>query len=1183
MMGLLCLFAFRAYQQTPQTNLEKYWTFRERLKNFVVVGNCQGCGIPAVARQRDLMGYDDAGVRLAYYVSVLATEYKLLKDHGETQKLLETKRELFFAMETMNRLDKMAEFHWRVANGTPVASAGPFPQDLNGFFIRDDVDSTFASQVVDGKLVENLLSSSFFPFQDCLDPIGTGTLGVHVENYESHTKISSGFTSGMAGDFGTYPSSLYPNDGFKGPKEESLDQANQWMMALALIVKCVDPSDSHNNIPFTEDPTITSFVTEAKRISNRVVMWMDSHHWTIVNTAVPGCAQGVWNTRSCLPGAPGGGGVQPLKPAFALANMSIQDGFTTPILTNIVNLQSTFQDVTSLAAAIFIDGTRYISAGIEDEKIVNLGAIGNIWGASTRDVIEERLFRSDLHREHVSLLYNILWGAPTIPSLFECMLNAAPCLDKNAHTGSYEWGITCRINDRNDSNLPSLDSPEGYGIDYMLYFNMYAIANPGYMSGIYKFIPPKEIAFDNLVKTDNEWDTTQVKNDNNETSEKHFIAANKISAGDIGNTPGPAKGYKISNHNKPSDPPVLGSPAHVTFEAGKEIELANGFSVEEGAFFNATIDPTIHARTCNTNPGPVVCTQCHSPGHENLSGSAHGEYKVYPADGTDMYVATPHILYKISGTGGTGSNMFDMQGTAPNVTGTYVVGSQQFNRTISDVDYINNYTFVSFTDGTILKIDHTGGTGAGMFGIYEVSSSCCPFSSQPIPGTSPTAYYDYYVGDMVFQSGVTQLEYFSDNHSIMIGFDTGKLLKVSAPGGTGHNLFAVTESNSSCCPFNTVSGYNYYVGDAWDEHAAVVNIYQKNSNETIICYASGYIQKIFGNGAGTGTGNGGTGHGMLSGYVAGTNTNIGAAVTKIIPLNPGWWLVCFADGNILRSDLDGSGQGFLAVNPAGGGFNAVILGHYGGDMNASAPVTDGFMDDNGKLLLSFANGKVLKIGDIYSSASHNMFAVIEDNSGFSSASGYHYYEGSCNFDRKVCQMTRMMGNTFITFNNAQMLKLQNNLYGTGYNFMGLSNSGNFLDNLCGYYNLIGCQDFNPSHSYKIDFTSDPLDLYNPHAAENASVKLKTQAGDAQQQQADISALITVDPNPSTGQFLVRTPATADGSIEVFDELGRKVQAVKLTQGVGDYPLNLSGHAPGIYLLNIATNDNHYAIKKVVLE
>jgi hypothetical protein len=31
--------------QTSEKNLQKYWKYRERLKNFVVVGDCEGCGL----------------------------------------------------------------------------------------------------------------------------------------------------------------------------------------------------------------------------------------------------------------------------------------------------------------------------------------------------------------------------------------------------------------------------------------------------------------------------------------------------------------------------------------------------------------------------------------------------------------------------------------------------------------------------------------------------------------------------------------------------------------------------------------------------------------------------------------------------------------------------------------------------------------------------------------------------------------------------------------------------------------------------------------------------------------------------------------------------------------------------------------------------------------------------------
>src|SRR5258705_8649694 len=111
---LFCSFIFLAAAQGPGDNLIKYWKYRERLKNFVVVGDCQGCSCPAVGRSNasnlDPLEWSDATIEDGYYIGMLAMEYKLLKDHGYTAQLQETARELYYALEAINRLDLTAEF-----------------------------------------------------------------------------------------------------------------------------------------------------------------------------------------------------------------------------------------------------------------------------------------------------------------------------------------------------------------------------------------------------------------------------------------------------------------------------------------------------------------------------------------------------------------------------------------------------------------------------------------------------------------------------------------------------------------------------------------------------------------------------------------------------------------------------------------------------------------------------------------------------------------------------------------------------------------------------------------------------------------------------------------------------------------------------------------------------------------
>jgi hypothetical protein len=161
--------------QTDHENQEKYWKYREMLKNkFVKIGPFLGESIPMACR---IPGYayggtpdptgtqlqwKDATITLGYYIVVLATEYKLLKNSD--QGIEPTLNELYYALAAINRLDLNAELY--LSSGCNTAT----PDDLNGFFLRDDVPYNFwQNWENDGPLYPNLLDDPNIP-DDIGDP-----------------------------------------------------------------------------------------------------------------------------------------------------------------------------------------------------------------------------------------------------------------------------------------------------------------------------------------------------------------------------------------------------------------------------------------------------------------------------------------------------------------------------------------------------------------------------------------------------------------------------------------------------------------------------------------------------------------------------------------------------------------------------------------------------------------------------------------------------------------------------------------------------------------------------------------------------------------------------------------------------------------------------------------------------
>lgn len=170
---VILLFVFAvclSYAQSPQRNLEKYWHYRDRLRErFVVVSQDveeEGVNIPAGEIFNDTVGWSDGNSIMSHYLALLSTELWLLKTNGQDYSA--SLGELYYAMLALERLDLYSESHWRrfdgkLALGTndslqqlrnisivdslgrkPVLSEyAPSRSDINGMHLRDDVTSAF--------------------------------------------------------------------------------------------------------------------------------------------------------------------------------------------------------------------------------------------------------------------------------------------------------------------------------------------------------------------------------------------------------------------------------------------------------------------------------------------------------------------------------------------------------------------------------------------------------------------------------------------------------------------------------------------------------------------------------------------------------------------------------------------------------------------------------------------------------------------------------------------------------------------------------------------------------------------------------------------------------------------------------------------------------------------------------
>jgi hypothetical protein len=218
----LFLCTYTTYAQTPELNQEKYWKFRNNYKEkFMKIGPGVGEGLPAralvpfgcldnttdpgnTAWNKGIMKWGDGMIRHGHYLTLLASEYRLLMNNGQTQQAQATLNELYYALYAVFRLDINAEENQDQIHLTNIAAT----ENLNGFFNREDVGEDFAKN----------------NWKD--DPMSMGcTYGAYYTNNNT-AKIDNGADLVTKGN-------SYQNT-------PSMDQTSGLLVGLAMVVKLVD-------------------------------------------------------------------------------------------------------------------------------------------------------------------------------------------------------------------------------------------------------------------------------------------------------------------------------------------------------------------------------------------------------------------------------------------------------------------------------------------------------------------------------------------------------------------------------------------------------------------------------------------------------------------------------------------------------------------------------------------------------------------------------------------------------------------------------------------------------------------------------------------------------------------------------------------------------------------------------
>ncbi|MBN2728906.1 MAG: T9SS type A sorting domain-containing protein [Bacteroidales bacterium] len=560
---VLVLFCLQSLNAQFQYNKEKYWIYKERLKNYMITTEDiseKGFDIPGRSRTLDdqVMWSDEAWM-ISYYIATLAMEYDLLIKSGlssSSPEVMQTKKELFFAINAINRLDWEAEQSWSCSSCT---GTGYCPNNINGFMIRDDVPKVFALE----QAYIDKLNESWVPI-----PEGKRVKCIN-SSYEEYIKKGS---------------------------EMSQDHLAPLLMGFAFVKRFLPPSENWQNSIFSDGTySTTSFVEEVQLITKRIIDYLVAHDWTYWNSCMDRCVYGTCNSkdiyacfsptnRDCGSDLCNEGGALAFRHAigFAASSFYITQGSsysTLGYLTQALTVISYNIKWTS-SITLFTNLYPLVLAAVGGYGAMTFNWFPPSFSPESDAELMERLVNKGIsnHWEFLPLMYNILhntnYNNPISLQYYLCLLDAAPCRGNDTGVPSTEWNASDRIGgDRDDPYSDSFSR-----LDYMFYFNLIAEA---FYSTSYDFspIPIDQLALYNIHKENiTEYD------------KKNFMAANEITA---------------MNYNVKTDPAE--GQGRVTFVAGEEIVLMDGFQVEEGADFHGYIDNSVNYMAC-IDPTTTDCS-----------------------------------------------------------------------------------------------------------------------------------------------------------------------------------------------------------------------------------------------------------------------------------------------------------------------------------------------------------------------------------------------------------------------------------------------------------------------------------------------------------------------------------------------------------------------------------------------
>ena len=546
--------------QTHQQNHEKYWYYRWRLRNhFMKIGPNQGESL--IINERGLgepnhskMNIGDVTINMGYYMAILAMEYNQLAQNSQNTD--QTIKELYYALYAMNRLDINAESVFREGfTGEP----NPLPGDLNGFFVRDDIDKEF-------------YINNFEHFNNYKIPSESNLIVTDISSDWTHDSEI------------TYEHML-ENEGANS--EMSMDQVYTIMMGIAMIQKFVP-----EGIKYDADLAFQDGEYEIKKESENILRRIIRHcngknagegsfyPWRIKNPVLDrnvkrGPNMGQWSfaiSQSCI-------------------NMIM---FSSPG-SDITDFENAYSQLNQASSMVLVSSGAPLFT--KDDNANMFGMVTAMSGYTFNSFYTGAMFQN---MWHLPLIREVLYGETgfsTVSPLVTNLLNKAPCegtymYEYPDNSPDYEWSTNNRIlhPDRRGEYTEDVyekgkliyaigddknEYPAEYpGLDYMLYHNLfYTLYDQHYNApfDLVNNVMTTNLPFNNGVQEVGT-DTLPFKIDAFDT----ITASNTIQSA----------GSNPSNDGN----------ARVTYRAGYSISLTPNFEVKPGAVFQGYIDPFV----CNS-------------------------------------------------------------------------------------------------------------------------------------------------------------------------------------------------------------------------------------------------------------------------------------------------------------------------------------------------------------------------------------------------------------------------------------------------------------------------------------------------------------------------------------------------------------------------------------------------------